>query len=116
MSNVSLSVKCTRTSSSVMPILLLQAPANIYYIPNFISEDEATFLWKQVDTHTVHVRICHSLISLHNSTINYLLLSAGICCSSSEMDPAIEQEAAKLGWSATTKGHDPRTIARSEAH
>lgn len=27
----------------------LQAPANIYYIPNFISEEEAAFLWKQVD-------------------------------------------------------------------
>lgn len=28
----------------------LQAPANLYYIPNFISEEEAALLWKQVAT------------------------------------------------------------------
>ena len=36
------------TVSAISTNYYLQAPANIYYIPNFISEEEATLLWRQV--------------------------------------------------------------------
>ena len=41
------------------------------------------------------------------------MLNAGVRCSSSEVDSAVKEKAAKLGWPATTKGHDTRAIAKS---
>ena len=38
----------------------LQAPASAYYIPNFVSEEEASYLWRQVGRHYDCMEVlCH---------------------------------------------------------
>ena len=89
----------------VIPSLnaLQQAPSTVYYIPNFVSQDEADLLWHQV---------CED--NNRGDSPWHLDDFLGVCCSTSQMDSTDTQEIAKLGYDAchdlTETGREPGLV------
>lgn len=70
----------------------LQAPPTVYYVPNFVSQEEADLLWQQV---------LHELITNSSLEYDWTYMLTVVCCSSSQMDSTGAQEITKLGYAVT---------------
>lgn len=64
----------------------VQAPPTVHYIPNFITAEEADYLWRQVS----HSYTCISTgLTLDNTGLVCAHITQGVCCSYAQMDTAL---------------------------